>query len=40
MSGLTAWERWELASLDTLETPANESAAEDAPDDDTRLGAL
>ena len=31
MSGLTAWERWELASLDTLETPANESAAEDAP---------
>lgn len=30
MSGLTAWERWELASLDTLETPANESVSDDA----------
>ena len=29
MSGLTAWERWELASLETLETPANELAAND-----------
>lgn len=30
MSRLTAWERWELASLDTLETPANESVGDDA----------
>lgn len=32
MSSLTAWERWELASLDTQEMPANGLATDAVPD--------